>query len=183
MKCPFCGFEEDKVVESRISRGGEAVRRRRECLSCARRFTTYEYVEKSPLLVVKRDGRREPFERQKLLNGILTACRKRPIPKERIESIVDDIESTLSNPETVEVSSQRIGEEVIRRLRNLDQVSYVRFASVYRRFEEPSEFVEELTRLSTPARSAKKPARTIRKIGLHKTMRKNFLSPSGRGER
>lgn len=160
MKCPFCGFEEDKVVESRISKGGEAVRRRRECLSCGRRFTTYEYVERSPLVVIKRDGRREPFDRQKLLNGILTACRKRPIPADRIESIVDEIESTLSDPGVIEVSSQKIGEEVIRRLQQLDQVSYVRFASVYRRFEEPSEFMEELSRLRTVAKSNKKGAKT-----------------------
>ncbi len=163
MKCPFCGFGEDKVVESRVSKGGEAVRRRRECLSCGRRFTTYEYVEKSPLVVIKRDGRREPFERQKLLTGILAACAKRPIPRDKIESIVDEIESTLSDPGVVEVSSQKIGEEVVRRLRRLDQVSYVRFASVYRRFEEPSEFAEELSRLSKTAKRRKKLAKGARK--------------------
>ena len=163
MRCPFCGFEEDRVVESRVSKGGEAVRRRRECLGCGKRYTTYEYVEQSPLVVVKRDGRREPFDRQKLLTGILTACKKRPIPRERIESIVDEIESTLADPGAVEVSSKLVGEEVMRRLHELDQVSYVRFASVYRRFEEPSEFVEELNRLSKTAKIGKKAAKDTEK--------------------
>lgn len=147
MKCPFCGFEEDRVIDSRSSQEGRAVRRRRECLGCHQRFTTYEYIERSPLMVVKRDGRREPFDREKLLAGITTACRKRPVPTDVIETLVNEIETDLSNPSVTEVTSLEIGEKVMERLRRIDEVSYVRFASVYRQFRDTSEFMEELKRL------------------------------------
>ncbi|KPJ53433.1 hypothetical protein AMJ39_04640 [candidate division TA06 bacterium DG_24] len=144
MKCPFCGFEEDRVIDSRSCQEGRAVRRRRECLGCHQRFTTYEYIERSPLMVVKRDGRREPFDREKLLAGIVTACRKRPVSMDDIEAMVNEIEAELSNPSVSEVTSLEIGEKVMERLRRVDEVSYVRFASVYRKFRDTSEFMEEL---------------------------------------
>jgi len=147
MKCPYCGSSENKVIDSRIVKDGKAVRRRRECLKCKRRFTTYEYIEKSPIMVIKRDKRREPFDRTKLLNGITTACHKRPIPREKIEELVDEIESAISDLGKLEVPSREIGEEVIKRLKKLDEVSYVRFASVYRDFKDKNEFFEELKKL------------------------------------
>jgi transcriptional repressor NrdR len=144
MKCPFCGFEEDRVIDSRSCQEGRAVRRRRECLGCHQRFTTYEYIERSPLMVVKRDGRREPFDREKLLAGVVKACRKRPVSMDDIEAMVNEIEAELSNPSVSEVTSLEIGEKVMERLRRVDEVSYVRFASVYRKFRDTSEFMEEL---------------------------------------
>ena len=147
MRCPFCGGEEDKVVDSRQMKDGKAIRRRRECLLCGRRFTTYEYVEQAPLFVVKKDGRREPFDRGKLLKGIMTACHKRPVPRARIEELVDEVERALEDLGTVEISTRVIGEEVMKRLKALDEVSYVRFASVYREFKDKLEFMEELKRL------------------------------------
>ena len=149
MKCPYCGHEEDKVVDSRSSKDGEAIRRRRECLGCGERFTTYEYIEKTPLNVVKRDGRREPFNRQKLISGMLTACRKRPISTERIESLADQIELEISETASSEVTSLTIGQKVMEKLKALDEVSYVRFASVYRKFKDTSEFQTVLKGLST----------------------------------
>jgi transcriptional repressor NrdR len=140
VKCPYCGHEEDRVVDSRTIKEGEAIRRRRECLQCHQRFTTYEYVEKTPLTVIKRDGRREPFERQKLINGMITASRKRPVSIEQIEAIADRVERELSESASPEVSSLAIGEMVMEELRQIDEVSYVRFASVYRKFEDTSEF-------------------------------------------
>lgn len=147
MKCPYCGSDENKVIDSRIVKEGKAVRRRRECLKCGKRFTTYEYIEKSPVMVIKRDGRREPFDRAKLLNGIITACHKRPVPREKIEELVDEIESAISDLGKLEVPSREIGEEVIKRLKFIDEVSYVRFASVYRDFKDKNEFFEELKKL------------------------------------
>jgi len=144
MKCPFCSHEEDKVVDSRAAFDGRSVRRRRECLSCSKRYTTYEYVEKVSLSVVKNDGKREEFDRQKLFKGIALACNKRPIPEEKINSLVSEIEEELQNFSKGEVTSQRIGELVMDRLKALDEVAYVRFASVYRKFKDKNEFLEEL---------------------------------------
>jgi len=149
MKCPHCGHAEDKVVDSRTIKEGEAIRRRRECLECRQRFTTYEYVEKTPLTVVKRDGRREPFDRQKLIDGMMTACRKRPVSVGQIESIADQVERDMSEYASTEVSSLEIGERVMEKLKEIDEVSYVRFASVYRKFEDTSEFHKVLKGLST----------------------------------
>ena len=147
MICPFCGANEDKVIDSREAAGGAAVRRRRECLKCQRRFTTYERLEESPLLVVKKDGRREPFDRKKILNGILKACEKRPIPAERIEGLVDEIERQVSRQFEKEVSSVEIGQKVMEQLARLDDVAYVRFASVYRSFKDLNQFMKELREL------------------------------------
>lgn len=144
MRCPFCGSEENKVVDSRPSREGQAVRRRRECLSCKKRFTTYEYVERFPLMVIKSDGRREPFSRDKLMGGIELSCKKRPISMDQIESMVNDIETNVSSLSKMEVPSDKIGEMVMESLKKLDDVSYVRFASVYRQFKDKKEFLEEL---------------------------------------
>jgi transcriptional repressor NrdR len=144
MRCPFCGSEENKVVDSRPSREGQAVRRRRECLSCKKRFTTYEYVERFPIMVIKSDGRREPFSRDKLMGGIELSCKKRPISMEQIESMVNDIETNVGSLSKMEVPSTRIGEMVMESLKQLDDVSYVRFASVYRQFRDKKEFLEEL---------------------------------------
>src|SRR5438128_2490723 len=131
MKCPFCGHQEDKVVDSRASSDGVAIRRRRECLSCTKRFTTYEHVEEQQLMVSKKDGRREPFDRNKLLSGLVKACEKRPISMDQIEDLVDAIEREVSANFEREVSSRQIGERVMKRLHGLDPVAYVRFASVY----------------------------------------------------
>ncbi|MFO7261001.1 MAG: transcriptional regulator NrdR [bacterium] len=147
MRCPYCGGTEDRVVDSRTSREGRAVRRRRECLSCARRFTTYEYVEQRPLQVLKRDGTSEPYERRKLLRSVRLPCVKRPISPSEIEAIVDEIEDELSRLGKEEVESRVIGEMVMERLRKRDYVAYVRFASVYRNFQDLDEFVAELTDL------------------------------------
>ncbi len=147
MKCPFCGSDDDRVLDSRPAREGSAVRRRRECMGCSKRFTTYEYVEKTPLMVVKRNGSREPFDRGKLLAGIILACRKRPISREDVEKLVDSIEVKLGEDYRLEVPSQELGELVLERLSMLDPVAYVRFASVYRQFESPEHFVQELRNL------------------------------------
>jgi transcriptional repressor NrdR len=147
MKCPYCGAEDNKVVDSRSGKDGKSVRRRRECLSCNRRFTTYEYVEKTPLMVIKEDGREEPFDRQKLLMGIMTAAHKRPVTKAEIEKIVDEIEESLSDLGTLTVPSKRIGEEVMKHLKELDEVAYVRFASVYRDFKDKEQFLKEINGL------------------------------------
>ena len=144
MICPYCGASEDKVIDSREAAEGRAIRRRRECLKCHRRYTTYERLEGSPLLVVKRDGRREPFDRKKIFNGILKACEKRPIPAERVEALVDDLEQEIGQGFEREVSSVEIGERVMRRLHELDEVAYVRFASVYRSFKDLNQFMKEL---------------------------------------
>ncbi|MDO4846198.1 MAG: transcriptional regulator NrdR [Oscillospiraceae bacterium] len=147
MKCPFCGFEESKVVDSRHSEDGGSIRRRRECLSCQKRFTTYETVESLPIVVVKRDNSRQPFDRNKILNGMLRACEKRPVSLTSLEKAVDEIEQTVQNSLDREVSAEQIGEMVMEKLRELDEVAYVRFASVYRQFRDINTFMEELTKL------------------------------------
>ena len=144
MKCPFCANIEDKVVDSRISSEGGTIRRRRECLKCQRRFTTYEYIEKTTLMIIKKDGRREPFDRNKILSGFLRACEKRPVSMETIEDIVDSIERTLQKNYDKEVVSSDIGELVMEHLHGLDEVAYVRFASVYRQFKDINQFLGEL---------------------------------------
>ncbi len=147
MKCPYCGHTEDKVVDSRSSQGQDSIRRRREYLKCKRRFTTYEHIENLPLMVAKKDGRRESFDRQKLLSGIIKACEKRKISVDQIEQMVDDIERTLQRRYDKEVSSSDIGEIVMEHLKRLDQVAYVRFASVYREFKDINQFMKELKQI------------------------------------
>ena len=144
MKCTFCAHEEDKVVDSRPSSDGRSVRRRRECLSCNKRFTTYEYVENVSMIVVKNDGRREPFDRQKLLKGIELACNKRPVSEKKIISLVEEIEEELQTLSKREITSKEVGALVMKRLKDLDDVAYVRFASVYHKFKDINEFMSEL---------------------------------------
>ncbi|MGA7613871.1 MAG: transcriptional regulator NrdR [Thermoanaerobaculia bacterium] len=151
MRCPYCGSTEDRVVDSRESREGDVIRRRRECVHCERRFTSYEKIEQLPLYVVKRDERREPFEREKLLRGLLIACRKRPVAPAKLQEVADEIETAIHETPDREISSGDLGKMVMRRLRELDQVAYVRFASVYRRFEAVEEFVRELDQLKDEA--------------------------------
>jgi transcriptional repressor NrdR len=144
MKCPQCSFEEDKVVDSRTTKEGEAIRRRRECLKCGHRFTTYEYIERVPMMVVKKDGRREEYSREKLLGGLSKACEKRPVSREQIERVIDDIETALFGKFKNEVKSTEIGNLVVDRLQSLDEVAYVRFASVYRQFKDINQFMNEV---------------------------------------
>lgn len=144
MKCPFCSDQSDRVVDSRSAGGGEAVRRRRECDSCGKRYTTYEYIEVAGLRVIKNDGKREDFNRGKLIGGMSLACTKRPISRDTIEKLAEEIESELFKASKGEVSSLQIGEMVMDRLRKLDEVAFVRFASVYRKFKDKSEFLDEL---------------------------------------
>ena len=147
MKCPFCGHLEDKVVDSRESREGEAIRRRRECLACERRFTTYERIDEIPYMVVKKDGRRERFDRQKILSGLLRATEKRPVSMANLEALVDEVEGLVADSAERERSTGQIGELLMERLRQLDKVAYVRFASVYRDFQDEQEFFNELKTL------------------------------------
>lgn len=144
MKCPYCFYQESKVVDSRPTDEGLSIRRRRECLGCGKRFTTYEVVETTPLMVVKKDRSREPFNREKLLTGLLRACEKRPVSLPTLESVVDDIELSLQNSLEREVGTGHIGEMAMERLRGIDEVAYVRFASVYRQFKDIHSFLEEL---------------------------------------
>lgn len=144
MKCPFCGYNEDKVVDSRSGAENDSIRRRRECLKCQRRFTTYEHIEEIPLMVVKKNGQREAFDRNKLTSGILRACEKRPISVNKIENLVDNIERYMQRKHDKEVRSSQIGEMVMKKLHETDQVAYVRFASVYREFKDITEFMDEL---------------------------------------
>lgn len=144
MKCPFCGFAEDKVVDSRESKEGESIRRRRECLKCEKRFTTYERIDEIPYMVVKKDGRREKFERQKVLNGLLRACEKRPVSIGKLEQIVNDTENYVIDSPERERKTSEVGELIMLRLRSLDKVAYVRFASVYLDFKDVQEFMSEL---------------------------------------
>ncbi len=144
MRCPFCGYKEDKVVDSRGTAEKSAVRRRRECLKCGKRFTTYEYIEEVSLMVIKKDGRREPFDRKKILAGIIRACEKRPISIEKMEEIVTQVEHSIQKKSDREVSSSRVGELVMEKLKSLDDVAYVRFASVYRQFKDVGQFMVEL---------------------------------------
>jgi transcriptional repressor NrdR len=147
MKCPFCGHVESKVIDSRESKKGISIRRRRECLSCARRFTTYEKIEEIPYMVVKKDGSRQLFDRQKLLRGMLKACEKRPIAVNRLEEIIDEVEAKLQERPEREMKASEIGQLVMDRLKELDKVAYVRFASVYREFRDVMEFKQELETL------------------------------------
>ena len=147
MKCPFCDYYETKVVDSRPTDEGQAIRRRRECVQCSKRFTTYEKIEKIPLIIVKKDGNRQAYDRNKILNGILKACEKRPVPLNTIEKAVDEIETALYNSMEKEITSQQIGEMVMDKLKEIDEVSYVRFASVYRQFKDINNFAEELNKL------------------------------------
>ena len=144
MKCPFCLHEDDKVIDSRASNEGKSVRRRRECLKCKKRFTTYEYVEEVPLMVIKKDGRRESFDRNKIISGILKACEKRPVSVEKVEVLVDKVEKELQKSFDKEVKAGVIGELVMDHLHKLDEVAYVRFASVYRQFKDINQFMKEL---------------------------------------
>ena len=152
MRCPFCQQNEDKVVDTRSCADDKQVRRRRECLSCGRRYTTYEQMEEVHLRVIKKDGVRVPFERNKILNGLVKACEKRPVSMERIEAVVRDIETTAFQDFDKEVPSHFIGEQVMKNLKQIDQVAYVRFASVYRDFKDISEFAREVSILDTPAK-------------------------------
>lgn len=147
MKCPYCGFQESKVVDSRHSEDGSSIRRRRECLSCQKRFTTYETVESLPIFVIKKDNSREPFDRNKILNGMLRACEKRPVPTAALEEAVKEIEQVVQNSLEREVSTDFIGELVMERLKSLDEVAYVRFASVYRQFKDINSFMHELNKI------------------------------------
>lgn len=147
MKCPFCGHLESKVVDSRPADEGASIRRRRECLACHKRFTTYEIMESLPLVVVKKDGNRQTFDKTKLLNGMIRACEKRPVPYDTLEKIADEIEQELQNSLERETSTERIGELVMDRLKNVDEVAYVRFASVYRQFKDINTFMNELNKL------------------------------------
>lgn len=147
MRCPYCSYEESKVIDSRPADDGERIRRRRECLRCCKRFTTHETVETIPIIVVKRDKSREPFDRNKLMGGLLRACEKRPVPLEKVEDIVANIESKLQNSFEREITSKAIGELAMDALKDVDEVSYVRFASVYRQFKDINTFMEELNKL------------------------------------
>ena len=147
MKCPFCAHQEDKVIDSRESKEGDAIRRRRQCIACERRFTTYEKIDEIPYMVVKKDGRREKFERQKILNGLLKACEKRPISITTLAAIVDKVEARLADNSEREVSTTDIGEILMDELRALDKIAYVRFASVYRDFQDEQAFLSELQTL------------------------------------
>ena len=147
MKCPYCSCEDSKVIDSRPTDEGERIRRRRECTKCGKRFTTYEIIETVPLIVVKKDGSRESFDRVKLFNGLLRACEKRPVPVETIEKAVTDIETQLQNSLEKEVPSEKIGELAMEKLKDIDEVAYVRFASVYRQFKDVSTFIDEVSKL------------------------------------
>ena len=147
MKCPYCGFEESKVIDSRSADDGERIRRRRECLKCSKRFTTHEVIETVPIVVIKRDKSRQVFDREKLVTGIMRACEKRPVSLEQVQKIVDTIETKLQSGFEKEVTSQTIGELVMDQLKNIDEVSYVRFASVYRQFKDINTFMDELTKI------------------------------------
>ncbi|MBQ8183690.1 MAG: transcriptional regulator NrdR [Clostridia bacterium] len=147
MKCPFCSFEESKVIDSRPTDEGERIRRRRECMSCGKRFTTYEIIESVPIVVVKKDKSREVFDRDKLFNGMMRACEKRPVSVDVIEKAIDEIEAELQNSLDREVTSVKIGEYVMDKLKDIDEVAYVRFASVYRQFKDINTFMSELKKL------------------------------------
>ena len=147
MKCPFCSFEESKVIDSRPMDEGQRIRRRRECLSCGKRFTTYEIIESLPIIVIKKDKSRETFNRDKLMTGLLRACEKRPVSIDTLDNMIDEIETTLQNSLDREVSSEKIGQLVMEKLKKIDEVAYVRFASVYRQFKDINTFMRELNKL------------------------------------
>ena len=147
MKCPFCGFEESKVIDSRPTDEGQRIRRRRECLQCSKRFTTYEIIESLPIIVIKKDKSRETFNRDKLMTGLLRACEKRPVSIDTLDNMIDEIETVLQNSLDREVSSETIGQLVMEKLKKIDEVAYVRFASVYRQFKDINTFMRELNKL------------------------------------
>ena len=147
MKCPFCGYEESKVIDSRPTDEGQRIRRRRECLQCSKRFTTYEVIESLPIIVIKKDKSRETFNRDKLMNGLLRACEKRPVSFDTLDNMIDEIEVIIQNSLDREVSSEKIDELVMEKLKNIDEVAYVRFASVYRQFKDINTFMNELNKL------------------------------------
>ncbi len=147
MKCPFCGFEESKVIDSRPTDEGQRIRRRRECLECGKRFTTYEVIESLPIIVIKKDKSRETFNRNKLMTGLLRACEKRPVSIDMLDNLIDEIEVIIQNSLDREVSSEKIGELVMEKLKKVDEVAYVRFASVYRQFKDINTFMSELSKL------------------------------------
>ena len=153
MICPFCGFKQDRVIDSRESKEGDVIRRRRQCLGCERRFTTYERSDEIPYMVVKKDGRREKFDRQKVLSGLLKACEKRPVPMSKLAEIVDSVEAKLADNPERELTTTEIGEMLMDKLRNLDKIAYVRFASVYRDFQDVEAFLNELKNLVLQKRS------------------------------
>ena len=157
MKCPYCGYEESKVIDSRPADEGASIRRRRECLACNRRFTTYENIEHMPIVVIKRDGSRQSFDRIKLINGMVRACEKRPVKLSQLEDIADDIEMELQSKIEKETNTVEIGEMVMERIKDLDEVAYVRFASVYRSFKDLNTFMEELSKLleNAPSKTEK----------------------------
>ena len=147
MKCPQCGYQEDKVVDSRTTKEGAAIRRRRECMQCAKRYTTYEYIERAPAIVVKRDGRREQYDREKILTGLIKACEKRSVSRKQLEKLLEEVESATFGKFKNEVKTTDLGNEVIDRLQQMDEVAYVRFASVYRQFKDINQFMKELKSL------------------------------------
>lgn len=149
MRCPFCSFDESKVVDSRSTDENTTIRRRRECIKCSKRYTTYEKIEDIPVLVIKRDLARENFNKEKIINGLIIACQKRPVSRKQIEELAEDIEKSISNNMFTEVESRVIGEMVMERLKSLDEISYVRFASVYRQFKDINTFLEEIKSLIT----------------------------------
>lgn len=150
MLCPFCGFREDKVIDSRESKEGDSIRRRRQCLSCERRYTTYEHCDEVPYMVIKKDGRREKFDRQKVLNGLLRACEKRPVSMGKLADLVNEVESMLLESPDREIPTTLLGERLMERLKALDKIAYVRFASVYRDFQAVEEFLSELESVAQP---------------------------------
>ncbi len=169
MKCPFCGFLEDKVVDSREAKDGDSIRRRRECLECGRRFTSYERIDEIPYMVVKKDGKREIFERNKIMSGLLRACEKRPISSSQLESIVDSVEKSVQETIDRELPTSDVGKIIMRRLKELDKVAYVRFASVYLEFEDVSEFMTELKYLvQSRDKSAKNKKPKVKKVRVNK---------------
>lgn len=169
MKCPFCGFLEDKVVDSREAKDGDSIRRRRECLECGRRFTSYERIDEIPYMVVKKDGKREIFERNKIMSGLLRACEKRPISSSQLESIVDSVEKSVQETIDRELPTSDVGKIIMRRLKELDKVAYVRFASVYLEFEDVSEFMTELKYLvQSRDKSAKNKKAKVKKVRVNK---------------
>ncbi len=155
MKCPYCACDDDRVFDSRPVNDGAAVRRRRECAKCGGRFVTYEYVERTPLMVIKRDGSRQPYDRSKLIAGVMLACRKRPVSRDAIEALVDRIEARIGEEYRLEIPAPELGEMILEQLKELDPVAYVRFASVYRKFDSPAQFVAELENLEKGGSSAR----------------------------
>ncbi len=163
MKCPFCGYKEDKVVDSRSTQEESAIRRRRECLRCGKRFTTYEYIEELSLMVIKKDGRREPFDRQKILAGIIRACEKRPVSMEKMDEIVVQVERAIQNKSYREAATEKIGALVMEKLKKIDDVAYVRFASVYRQFKDVGQFMSELKDIFNKSKRRLRPLKNKKK--------------------